>query len=188
MSPPTGDGERIRVAELKEYLNSVGVPYDVKAINSALLSMGEEKVVLFLAPMKIPPVNERCDIQVMLDKMTVVLRMFPPSEGGLQTSKAHIMDMLAQRKVRAGIDEETINRAIEKKPYCTDIIVARGKAPTHGHDASLIYHFDTNNAARPELKEDGTVDFFKLNNLQSLLSVKPIGQVTLQNMRIHRPR
>ena len=50
LSPPTGDGERIRVAELKEYLNSVGVPYDVKAINSALLSMGEEKVVLFLAP------------------------------------------------------------------------------------------------------------------------------------------
>ena len=45
LSPPTGDGERIRVAELKEYLNSVGVPYDVKAINSALLSMGEEKVV-----------------------------------------------------------------------------------------------------------------------------------------------
>ena len=39
LSPPTGDGERIRVAELKEYLNSVGVPYDVKAINSALLSV-----------------------------------------------------------------------------------------------------------------------------------------------------
>ncbi len=177
LSPPTGDGERIRVAELKEYLNSVGVPYDVKAINSALLSMGEEKVVLFLAPMKIPPVNERCDIQVMLDKMTVVLRMFPPSEGGLQTSKAHIMDMLAQRKVRAGIDEETINRAIEKKPYCTDIIVARGKAPTHGHDASLIYHFDTNNAARPELKEDGTVDFFKLNNLHQCTKGQVLAEI-----------
>ena len=177
LSPPTGDGERIRVAELKEYLNSVGLPYDVKAINSALLSMGEEKVVLFLAPMKIPPVNERCDIQVMLDKMTVVLRMFPPSEGGLQTSKAHIMDMLAQRKVRAGIDEETINRAIEKKPYCTDIIVARGKAPTHGHDASLIYHFDTNNAARPELKEDGTVDFFKLNNLHQCTKGQVLAEI-----------
>ncbi len=29
LSPPIGGGERIRVAELKEYLNSVGVPYDV---------------------------------------------------------------------------------------------------------------------------------------------------------------
>ena len=62
LSPPIGGGERIRVAELKEYLNSVGVPYDVKAINSALLSMGEEKVVLFLAPMKIPPCLHALDL------------------------------------------------------------------------------------------------------------------------------
>ncbi|MDE6054118.1 MAG: hypothetical protein K2G55_10230, partial [Lachnospiraceae bacterium] len=88
LSPPIGEGERIRVAELKEYLNRIGVPYDVKAINSALSSMGEEEVVLFLAAMKIPPVDEKCDIQVMYDKMTVILRMYPPSAGGLLTSKA----------------------------------------------------------------------------------------------------
>lgn len=165
LSPPIGEGERIRVAELKDYLNKIGVPYDVKAINSALSSMGEEEVVLFLAPMKLPPVDERCDIQVMSDKMTVILRMYPPSTGGLLTSKAHIMDLLAHARVRAGIDEDAILMALEERPYCTDIIIASGKLPTPGHDASLIYHFDTNNVARPELKEDGTVDFFKLNKL-----------------------
>ena len=72
LSPPIGDGERIRVAELREYLNSIGVPYDVKAINSALLSMGDEEVVLFLTPIKIAPVNEQCDIQILLEEKVEV--------------------------------------------------------------------------------------------------------------------
>ncbi|MEZ3494191.1 MAG: FapA family protein [Lachnospiraceae bacterium] len=177
LSPPIGGGERIRVAELKEYLNSVGVPYDVKAINSALLSMGDEEVVLFLAPMKIAPVNERCDIQITLDKMTAVLRLFPPSAGGLQTSKAHIMDLLARYKVRAGIDEGAIDKALEDREYCTDIIIAKGRMPTIGRDASLVYHFDTNNAVRPELKEDGTVDFFKLNNLHQCTEGQVLAEI-----------
>ena len=91
LSPPIGEGEKIRVTELKEYLNIIGVPYDAMAINSALSSMGDEEVVLFLTPTKIPPVDEKCTIDVELDKMTAILRMYPPSAGGLATSKAHIM-------------------------------------------------------------------------------------------------
>lgn len=177
LSPPIGEGEKIRVAELKEYLNDIGVPYDIKAINSALSSMGEEEIVLFLAPMKIPPVSEKCDIQVMYDKMSVILRMYPPSAGGLSTSKAHIMDLLEISKVRAGIDEDAIRMALEERPYCTDIVIAKGKYPTPGRDASLVYHFDTNNSARPELKEDGTVDFFKLNNLHQCVKGQVLAEI-----------
>jgi len=165
LSPPIGDGEKIRVAELKEYLNITGVPYDVMAINSALANMGDEEVVLFLTPMKLPPVNEKCSVYVESDKMTAVLRMYPPSAGGLVMDKAHILEQIARMRVRAGIDEDAILMALEERPYCTDIIVARGQLPTPGRDGSIVYHFDTDNSVRPELREDGTVDFFKLNNL-----------------------
>lgn len=47
LCPPIGDGEKIRQAELKEYLNIIGVPYDVVALNSALCSLEEEETVLF---------------------------------------------------------------------------------------------------------------------------------------------
>ena len=50
LSPPVGEGEKIRVTELKEYLDRIGVPYDTMAINSALYSLGEEEIVLFLTP------------------------------------------------------------------------------------------------------------------------------------------
>ena len=125
LSPPIGEGEKIRVAELKEYLNMVGVPYDVMAINSALANMGDEEIVLFLSPMKLEPVDEKCNVYVNSDKMTAVMRLYPPSAGGRSLSKAHIMEQIARIRVRAGIDEDALLMALEVRPYCTDIIVAQ---------------------------------------------------------------
>lgn len=177
LAPPIGDGEKIRVAELKEYLNMIGVPYDVTAINSALANMGEEEVVVFLTPMKLQPVDEKCTVNVNFDKMTAILRMYPPSTGGRMTSKAHIMELIARMKVRAGIDEDAILMALEERPYCTDIVVAQGKLPTPGRDGSIVYHFDTDNTVRPDLREDGTVDFFKLNNLHQCTKGQVLAEI-----------
>ncbi len=177
LSHPIGEGEKIRVAELKEYLNMVGVPYDVMAINSALANMGDEEIVLFLSPMKLEPVDEKCNVYVNSDKMTAVMRLYPPSAGGRSLSKAHIMEQIARIRVRAGIDEDAILMALEERPYCTDIIVAQGKLPTPGRDGSIVYHFDTDSTARPELREDGTVDFFKLNNLHQCTKGQVLAEI-----------
>ena len=58
-----------------------------------------------------------------------------------------------------------IDLMIDGKMYCTDVILAKGKLPTAGRDGKINYYFDTNNKARPEIKEDGSVDYFKLNML-----------------------
>ena len=63
--PPTDGGEKIQVNELKSYLERIGVPYNVMAINSALYQLKEEEVVLFLNSVKIPAVDEKCEIYVM---------------------------------------------------------------------------------------------------------------------------
>ncbi len=175
--PPIGMGEKIRAAELKEYLNIIGVPYDAMAINSALSSMGDEEVALFLTSAKIPPVDEKCMINVMSDKMTAILRIYPPSAGGKETSKARILELLMHMKVRAGIDEAAIQSALDERLYCTDIVVAQGKLPAPGRDGSIVYHFDTDNTVRPELKEDGTVDFFKLNNLHQCTKGQVLAEI-----------
>ena len=163
--PPTDGGEKIRVQELREYLERIGVLFDPMAINSALYNMGEEKVVLFLSPIKIPTVDEKCSVVVSQDKMEVTARIYPPSEGGRQLTKDDLRQELASLKVRYGIDEEAIDIAIDGKMYCTDIVLAKGKLPTAGRDGKINYYFDTNNKARPEIKEDGSVDYFKLNML-----------------------
>lgn len=163
--PPKDGGEKIRVQELREYLERIGVLYDPMAINSALYNLGEEKVVLFLSPIKIPTVDEKCNLVVSPDKMTVTARIYPPSEGGKVLTKNNIKEDLLSLRVRFGVDEAAIEAAIDEKKYCTDIILAKGKLPTAGRDGKINYYFDTNNKARPEIKEDGSVDYFKLNML-----------------------
>lgn len=163
--PPTDGGEKIQVNELKSYLERIGVPYNVMAINSALYQLKEEEVVLFLNSVKIPAVDEKCEIYVMGDKMSAVLRLYPASTGGAGITEEQIMEQLKQDKIQYGIDKDAIHDALSHKKYCTNIIIAKGKLPTAGKDATINYYFDTSVDARPELKEDGSVDFFKLNLL-----------------------
>ncbi len=165
LMPPTDGGEKIRVNELREYLDRLGVLYDPMAINSALYNLGQEKVVLFLSPVKIPPVNEKCEVTVSPDKMVATARIYPPSEGGKPLTKADVLESISYTKVKFGVDEDAINQILNIKSYCTDVIIAKGKLPTAGRDATINYYFDTNNKARPEVKEDGSVDYFKLNML-----------------------
>ena len=150
--PPVDGGENIRVAELKEYLNIIALPYDAMAINAALYSLENKEAVVFLNSVKRPPVREICTITTAADSMTAVLRLYPPSAGGAQLSKAQILEELQKAKIKFGIDEEAIRKLLEKREYCTDIIVAKGQPLTAGKDAEIVYYFDKNNEARPELK------------------------------------
>jgi hypothetical protein len=135
------------------------------AINSALYTLEDEPVVIFLSSIKIPPVDEKCFINVSNDRMAAYLRLFPASEGGKNLTKYNVLELANSEKIKSGIDESEIEKTLSDKLYCTDVVIAKGSVPTPGKDASIIYHFDTENSARPELKEDGTVDFFKLNLL-----------------------
>lgn len=164
--PPTEGGENIKVGELKEYLDRIGVPYDTMALNSALYQLKDEKIHLVLHPGKIPSIDEKCVVRVSEDKMTAVLRIYAPGEGGKELTQEQIKEAISDAKVKFGLDEEAIEQSVTDKKYCTDIIIAKGTLPTAGRDATINYHFDTNTKARPELKEDGSVDFFKLNMLR----------------------
>ena len=177
LNPPTNGGETIRVGELKDYLDHVGIPYDAMKINSALYQLKDEKIVLNLTQTSCPAIDEKCDIQVNVDKMSATLRMYPASNGGKPLSKDSVMASISDAKIKSGILETEIEKALANKQYCTDIIVAKGTLPTAGKDAKIIYHFDTNNKARPELNADGSVDFFKLNTLHHCVKGQVLAEI-----------
>lgn len=175
--PPIGEGEKPSMVELKEYLDRIGVSYNALAINSALNSLREDEIAIFLTSEKIPPVNEQCSINVMAGKMTAIMRLYPPSIGGMPIRKRQVIDQLTAQKVSYGIDEAAIDEALKDKQYCTDIVVAKGQQQTAGKDASIVYHFDTSSDSRPELNEDGSVDFFKLNTLHQCTQGQVLAEI-----------
>lgn len=163
--PPTNGGEAIRVNEIREYIGNYSIPFDQDRLNKALLEAKEKRTLCLLSPGQLKPVAERMVADVTADKMHAFVRFFPPSDGGKCMTSDEIISKLKLYRVVQGIDHDILAAIVKEKNYCTDYEIATGKLQTAGTDARIEYHFNVNPSLRPALKEDGSVDFFQLNNM-----------------------
>lgn len=155
-------GEPIDINELAEYLQKKGIGYELTDLNRKIMAI-TDKGVIQLDSVKRYQERELMHVEISTNKMEAKARFYPPSVQGALLEKDDIYADLHNAGVNYGIDEEAINRFIEKRVYCTDIVIANGKPVRHGTDASIEYFFETDLRARPTLNEDGSVDFFSLN-------------------------
>ncbi len=164
--PPTDDGAPIDVNEIAAYLQQKRIrQFDIKAIYTAIQTLQDQPVVVPILPTPVYTEQEMMAVTVSPDKMTATARFYAPSTGGSVMGKEEILKDLTYQRIRMGIDEAAIDEFLAKREYCKDIVIARGKPPRHGTDARIEYFFNTDLNARPERKEDGSVDFFNLNTI-----------------------
>lgn len=162
--PPLEGGARLDFQEVSDYLNKRGYnSLDVIAIGRAL--MADVKCKILLATGKKYPESEDVKLTVSEDKMEVVARFYPASDGGHAMDKEDIIKLLDSKGIIYGIDEESIDAFIEHRVYCTDFVIAKGLAPVDGHNAEITYHFHLEKSMKPKENEDGTVDFHSLDNI-----------------------
>lgn len=161
--PPTDGGNQISIKELTLYLDREKIPYDLKGLNSELISLKDQPKILFMTDQKMLPISETCIISVSQDRMLASARFYPASDNGRPYTKDNILSDLRINKIAYGIDNEAIEGYLANKQYCTDYILAKGTPAREGRDAYITYKFETDNKIRPTLKEDGSVDFFNLN-------------------------
>lgn len=163
--PPTEGGEAVKFKELTDYLGFRQLEqYNVKELNDAVKNQSEITEVAVAPPMELF-VNESMDIEVSLDKMQVICRFYPPSNGGQMMDAAEIVNDLAYKHIRYGVDQEQIQEFLMKREYCKDYIFAKGTEPVHGTDARIKYYFNTDVNLKPKKNEDGTVDYRELNTI-----------------------
>lgn len=161
--PPTEDGEAVNLGEVMEYLNSRQMFCKAEDLKRA----GESSVetVIHLGDGPCPIENETYHLSVSEDNMTAKVRFYPPSEEGQRKTMEEFIKDLRSNKVVYGIQMLPIQEHFQEGMYCTDLIVAQGKEPRQGVDASIEYYFNTDIQAKPALNEDGSVDFFNLNTI-----------------------
>ena len=157
-----GDSGLPSIQEAMNYLDAKKVPYDVGVLG-AFFKQGDPEKLIPLSKNRIYAVPEGSIIRISEDKMTATARFYPASTGGKSISKEDIYSECRLAKVVYGIDDKVIDQFLADKKYATDYIIAKGTPVVEGTDASIEYHFNTNNKVRPTLNEDGTVDFFNLN-------------------------
>ena len=163
--PPKDGGAALKINEVTEYLNIKRLAnYDLKALNSAMTDLENEKEV-FVGPWDGIPVKESMSIDVSLDKMKAICRFYPPSDGGMLMDPQEIAGDLSFHRIKYGIDQQAILSFINNREYCKDYVLAVGTPPRHGTDAKITYHFNTNRNLQPKRNEDGSVDYKELNTI-----------------------
>ncbi len=164
----TEEGENSKINEIMEYLNTQGIYYDLATLNQGIgmaAQSAEKEMYIPLNPQFFRPVNETYKLWVNPDKMSVFARFYAPSVGGQRMSAAEFYRDLQYQNIVCGIKNAIIDEHFVNPQFGTDIMIAEGIAPRHGSDASIEYYFSTDLSVKPTLNEDGSVDFFNLNNI-----------------------
>lgn len=163
--PPSDGGNAIDIDDINNYLNIVKIyEYDIKQLNAEITNLHEVKEVK-LNEEKLMPISEEIIVQVSDDKMKVMISFFPPSAQGNRVNSKDVINTLADKGIKVGVNQELIEEILKDRKYCQNYIVAKGIPVTLGHDATIQYHFNTELNVKPRLNEDGTVDFHHLNNI-----------------------
>lgn len=161
--PPQDGGNLININEVTAYIEKQKIhEYNIAELNKFIQTC-KTKTEFKLTNEVIGECPETSIIKVSKDRMYAVIRLYPPSTKGAVIDKRGILGELERNKIVVGISEKVIDIILSNKQYCKDLPIARGIKPVEGKNASIEYHFDTNPTGTPELLEDGSVDFHKLN-------------------------
>ncbi len=114
------------------------------------------------------PENEYAVITVDPNRMYAKLRLYPNSSLGSRLTVDDILKLLEQHDIHHGLIKKNIEVMHKMRLYCTDVLVAKATKPIHGHDAVITYHFNIDKTSKPAVKEDGSVDFHKLDMIESV--------------------
>ena len=162
---PEEGGKPVEIKEVIAYLDEKKFDkYDLKAVNSAVNSEKDSEEV-YIGEWNGVYENETMEVNVSSDKMMAFCRFYPPSNNGKNMTEEDILSELRMLKIIVGIQEEEIKKFLKERKYCTNYVLAKGKPPVNGTDATIEYFFNTNPNLKPKKNEDGTVDYHDLNTI-----------------------
>lgn len=113
------------------------------------------------------PMDGQVIVEISKDLMSAVVTLLPP-EGGRGLTAEEVIEKLNKNHVIFGIDENKIREILRQERYYQKHIVAVGTAPIHGTDGKINYLFNLDAKIKPEILEDGKVDFKELNLIQNV--------------------
>ncbi|UCC78299.1 MAG: DUF342 domain-containing protein [Candidatus Zixiibacteriota bacterium] len=107
------------------------------------------------------------NLKISPDKMAAYLSI-DPVEGEEVVTIKDVIGFLNQEKVIFGYNEDNIKTAIENKSRGQEILAAAGKNAVEGKDGYIKYFFDPDPSNAPKEREDGCLDFHRLNKIQNI--------------------
>lgn len=115
-------------------------------------------------------------ITIAEDGMSAFLMLYPLQDGEPDYTPEEIMGWLQASSVVYGIDERAVAEAVSGKKYGESVCVAHGTRPVEGKDGYFIYNFRREPNRKPVEREDGSVDYWAVNLIETVVRGQAIAQ------------
>ncbi len=173
IDPPNGGGKAVSFHDIQVHLlGREIIKFNENAVKKEIEAPGGKYVKI--AEYSASQYDSKFQIQISPDEMKTYMTMTKPEKYGRVISPDEVISVLKSKNVYFGVKESTIKDAIENELYNMPIIIAEGDPPYEGKDSQIKYHFKTGkDEVKFEIAEDGSVDFHKLDIVQSVV----VGQV-----------
>lgn len=127
-------------------------------------------------------IDEAVRVEISKDKMLGVISFTEPKNDGKTLTLDNIMQSMHSAGLVSGINKELITEIAQNKKYNHKYLVARGKPAINGEDGTLELFFNTDAedlaSLRPKENEDGSVDFKKLDLIQTIQKDQLLAKIT----------
>lgn len=114
------------------------------------------------------PVDSVIEVSISNNKLEASVNITPPQHGGFVPNIQSLRENLGNHNITHGVNMKILLDICMDPIYDKDIIVAQGTYPINGVDGSFQIHFDTTKDSKLKEKEDGSVDFYNLENFENV--------------------
>ncbi len=109
------------------------------------------------------------DIEISDDLMSAALCLKPITEEDKKEINAEgVLELLKNEGIVVGVRKDKINWMINDKVYNEYVVIAKGVEVEEGSDGYYEFKFDPNPSKKPKLLENGSVDYYNLNLINSV--------------------
>ena len=108
-------------------------------------------------------------IHISEDEITAYLTLGEPLSGETFTLE-QLQKELQKNGIVKGVDEQVLQRMLEQKEYEKEMKIASGHLAVDGTDGWYEYNFRQNVSKKPQIREDGTVDYWSMNLIESVVA------------------
>lgn len=165
---PHGDGltkeEEVRI--LNHIKRKQIMSINSRAVFHAMYVSPGERVKI-AEPQKEMVLDQELEVKIIKGGMEA-LAILLPADGGDKLTFEKAIKLVQGQGVVAGIDEAAMEKILEGEEYYREIPFAYGKPAKNGRDGVLHYHIEFDRRAKPEILEDGSVDYRHLDLIQNV--------------------
>jgi len=113
--------------------------------------------------------SSRVKIEIVEKKMKALLEVKEPqTEESQPITSQDLLNIISKEGIKFGINENIINEIIENKKWGEKFVIAEGLLPLPGEDAKLEFCFPTDKSLKPQIKEDGHIDYHEISVVHSV--------------------